>query len=53
MPALAVVRDPLIAGFEHGYADLDWSALGLVAADAAGLTTPGLVPATSNQRSVS
>jgi 3-hydroxyisobutyrate dehydrogenase-like beta-hydroxyacid dehydrogenase len=37
MPTLEVVRDRLIAGIEHGYADLDWSALGLVAADAAGL----------------
>jgi 3-hydroxyisobutyrate dehydrogenase-like beta-hydroxyacid dehydrogenase len=37
MPTLDVGRDRLIAGIDHGYADLDWSALGLVAADAAGL----------------
>ena len=37
MPTIAVVRDRLEAGIAHGYADLDWSALGLVAADAAGL----------------
>jgi hypothetical protein len=40
MPTLDVVRDRLIAGIDHGYADLDWSALGLVAADAAGLDPP-------------
>ncbi|MDB5702926.1 MAG: 3-hydroxyisobutyrate dehydrogenase [Sphingomonas bacterium] len=40
MPTLDVVRDRLIAGIEHGYAGLDLSALGLVAADAAGLDTP-------------
>jgi 3-hydroxyisobutyrate dehydrogenase-like beta-hydroxyacid dehydrogenase len=41
MPTLDVVRDRLIAGIAHGYADLDLSALGLVAADAAGLKGPG------------
>jgi 3-hydroxyisobutyrate dehydrogenase-like beta-hydroxyacid dehydrogenase len=40
MPSLVVVRDRLIAGIAHGYADLDWSALGLVAAEAAGLEAP-------------
>jgi 3-hydroxyisobutyrate dehydrogenase-like beta-hydroxyacid dehydrogenase len=40
MPTLDVVRDRLIAGIDHGYADLDWSALGLVAAEAAGLKAP-------------
>ncbi|MEA3040737.1 MAG: hypothetical protein QOC65_226 [Sphingomonadales bacterium] len=40
MPSLVVVRDRLIAGIEHGHADLDWSALGLVAAEAAGLEAP-------------
>jgi 3-hydroxyisobutyrate dehydrogenase-like beta-hydroxyacid dehydrogenase len=42
MPTLNVVRDRLIAGIDHGYAGLDWSALGLVAADAAGLKTPDI-----------
>lgn len=42
MPTLNVVRDRLIAGIAHGYANLDLSALGLVAADAAGLQTPGI-----------
>jgi 3-hydroxyisobutyrate dehydrogenase-like beta-hydroxyacid dehydrogenase len=37
MPTVSVVRDRLIAGIARGYADLDWSALGLVAADEAGL----------------
>jgi 3-hydroxyisobutyrate dehydrogenase-like beta-hydroxyacid dehydrogenase len=40
MPSLVVVRDRLIAGIAHGHADLDWSALGLVAAEAAGLEAP-------------
>jgi 3-hydroxyisobutyrate dehydrogenase-like beta-hydroxyacid dehydrogenase len=40
MPSVSVVRDRLIAGVARGYADLDWSALGLVAADESGLT-PG------------
>jgi 3-hydroxyisobutyrate dehydrogenase-like beta-hydroxyacid dehydrogenase len=38
MPSVSVVRDRLIAGMARGYADLDWSALGLVAAQEAGLT---------------
>ncbi|MDB5698100.1 MAG: hypothetical protein JWN69_904 [Alphaproteobacteria bacterium] len=40
MPTLNVVHDRLITGIDHGYGNLDWSALGLVAADAAGLTAP-------------
>jgi 3-hydroxyisobutyrate dehydrogenase-like beta-hydroxyacid dehydrogenase len=42
MPTLVVVRDRLMTGIEHGYADLDWSALGLIAADAAGLEAPSI-----------
>ena len=38
MPSVDVVRDRLIAGIARGYAGLDWSALGRVAADEAGLT---------------
>jgi 3-hydroxyisobutyrate dehydrogenase-like beta-hydroxyacid dehydrogenase len=38
MPSVSVVRDRLITGIARGYADLDWSALGLVAAQEAGLT---------------
>jgi len=38
MPSVSVVRDRLIAGIARGYAGLDWSALGRVAADEAGLT---------------
>jgi 3-hydroxyisobutyrate dehydrogenase-like beta-hydroxyacid dehydrogenase len=37
MPSVSVVRDRLITGIAHGYADLDWSALGLIAAEEAGL----------------
>lgn len=37
MPTLTVVRDRLQTGIARGYADFDWSALGLLAADEAGL----------------
>ena len=37
MPSVSVVRDRLIAGMARGYAELDWSALGLLAAEEAGL----------------
>jgi 3-hydroxyisobutyrate dehydrogenase-like beta-hydroxyacid dehydrogenase len=37
MPSVSVVRDRLITGIARGYSDLDWSALGLIAAEEAGL----------------
>jgi len=37
MPSVSVVRDRLIAGIARGYSDMDWSALGLLAAEEAGL----------------
>jgi 3-hydroxyisobutyrate dehydrogenase-like beta-hydroxyacid dehydrogenase len=37
MPSVNVVRDRLITGIARGYADLDWTALGLVAEEEAGL----------------
>jgi 3-hydroxyisobutyrate dehydrogenase-like beta-hydroxyacid dehydrogenase len=37
MPSVSVVRDRLITGIARGYADLDWTALGLIAAQEAGL----------------
>jgi 3-hydroxyisobutyrate dehydrogenase-like beta-hydroxyacid dehydrogenase len=40
MPSVDVVRDRLITGIARGYADLDWTALGLVAAEEAGLASP-------------
>jgi 3-hydroxyisobutyrate dehydrogenase-like beta-hydroxyacid dehydrogenase len=43
MPSVNVVRDRLITGIARGYADLDWTALGLVAAEEAGLTVTPLV----------
>jgi 3-hydroxyisobutyrate dehydrogenase-like beta-hydroxyacid dehydrogenase len=43
MPSVNVVRDRLITGIARGYADLDWTALGLVAAEEAGLNVPPLV----------
>jgi 3-hydroxyisobutyrate dehydrogenase-like beta-hydroxyacid dehydrogenase len=44
MPSVDVVRDRLITGIARGYADLDWSALGLIAAQEAGLNvTPSAI----------
>jgi 3-hydroxyisobutyrate dehydrogenase-like beta-hydroxyacid dehydrogenase len=37
MPSVSVVRDRMITGLAHGYGALDWSALGLIAAEAAGI----------------
>lgn len=36
-PSLSVVRDRLISGIARGYSDLDWSALGLLASEEAGV----------------
>jgi 3-hydroxyisobutyrate dehydrogenase-like beta-hydroxyacid dehydrogenase len=38
MPSVNVVRDRLITGIARGYGDLDWTALGLIAAEEAGLS---------------
>ena len=40
MPSVDVVRDRMLTGIARGYADLDWSALGLIAAQEAGLPGP-------------
>ena len=40
MPSVDVVRDRLITGIARGYGDLDWTALGLIAAEEAGLGAP-------------
>ena len=37
MPSVSVVRDRLITGIANGHAGIDWSALGLIAAEEAGL----------------
>jgi 3-hydroxyisobutyrate dehydrogenase-like beta-hydroxyacid dehydrogenase len=37
MPSVDVVRDRLITGIARGYDDLDWTALGLIAAEEAGI----------------
>jgi 3-hydroxyisobutyrate dehydrogenase-like beta-hydroxyacid dehydrogenase len=43
MPTVDVVRDRLITGIARGYADLDWTALGLIASEEAGLNvTPSV-----------
>ena len=41
MPSLSVVRDRLISGIARGYAARDWSALGMLAAEEAGLAIEG------------
>jgi len=38
MPSVSVVRDRLITGIARGYGELDWTALGLIAAEEAGLS---------------
>jgi 3-hydroxyisobutyrate dehydrogenase-like beta-hydroxyacid dehydrogenase len=40
MPSVDVVRDRLITGIARGYGGLDWTALGLIAAEEAGLCAP-------------
>jgi 3-hydroxyisobutyrate dehydrogenase-like beta-hydroxyacid dehydrogenase len=40
MPSVDVVRDRLITGIARGHGGLDWSALGLIAAEEAGLKVP-------------
>jgi len=37
MPSVSVVRDRMITAIARGYGDLDWTALGLIAAEEAGL----------------
>jgi 3-hydroxyisobutyrate dehydrogenase-like beta-hydroxyacid dehydrogenase len=37
MPSVSVVRDRLITAIARGYGDLDWTALGLIAAEEAGI----------------
>ena len=37
MPSVGIVRDRLVAGIARGYADLDWTALSLIAAEEAGI----------------
>ncbi len=44
MPSVSVVRDRLITGIARGYAGLDWTALGLIAAEEAGLHVAPPVP---------
>jgi 3-hydroxyisobutyrate dehydrogenase-like beta-hydroxyacid dehydrogenase len=39
MPSVGVVRDRMLTGIARGHADLDWTALGLIAAEEAGLSS--------------
>src|SRR5438552_2588903 len=43
IPSVNVVRDRLITGIARGYADLNWTALGLVATEEAGVNVTPLV----------
>jgi hypothetical protein len=36
MPSVGVVRDRMMTGIARGYGELDWTALGLIAAEEAG-----------------
>jgi 3-hydroxyisobutyrate dehydrogenase-like beta-hydroxyacid dehydrogenase len=45
MPSVGVVRDRLITGIARGYGGLDWTALGLIAAEEAGLSAVPAVAA--------
>jgi 3-hydroxyisobutyrate dehydrogenase-like beta-hydroxyacid dehydrogenase len=47
MPSVSVVRERLITGIARGYGELDWTALGLIAAEEAGLCAV-LEPAADN-----
>jgi len=38
MPSVSVVHDRLVTGIARGHADLDWTALGLIGAEEAGLS---------------
>ncbi|HEY6833767.1 MAG TPA: NAD(P)-dependent oxidoreductase [Pseudolabrys sp.] len=44
MPTISVVRDRLITGIARGYAGMDWTALGLIAGEDAGLGAGKLPP---------
>ena len=37
LPSVSVVRDRLLSGIVRGYGHLDWTALGLIAAEEAGV----------------
>ena len=45
MPSVGVVRDRMITGIARGHTELDWTALGLIAAEEAGIiSTPTITP---------
>jgi len=48
MPSVEVVRDRMTTGIAHGYGNLDWTALGLIAAEEAGLHGPQQPAATKD-----
>lgn len=44
MPSVSVVRDRLITGIARGYDDLDWTSLGLIAEEEAGISLAPRLP---------
>ena len=50
MPAASLVHDRLVATIARGWTELDWSALGLLAASDAGLPTTGCLPVNNSHR---
>jgi len=53
MPSVDVVRDRMITAIARGYADLDWTALALVAAEEAGLHGPPQAAVTQDRHAAS
>jgi 3-hydroxyisobutyrate dehydrogenase-like beta-hydroxyacid dehydrogenase len=53
MPSVDVVRDRMVTAIARGYADLDWTALGLIAAEEAGLRGPQQPAAMKNRPAAS
>jgi 3-hydroxyisobutyrate dehydrogenase-like beta-hydroxyacid dehydrogenase len=53
MPSVDVVRDRMVTAIARGYADLDWTALGLIAAEEAGLHGPQQPAAMKNRPAAS
>jgi 3-hydroxyisobutyrate dehydrogenase-like beta-hydroxyacid dehydrogenase len=45
VPSIGVVHDRLVAGIARGYGDLDWTALGLIAGEEAGIAQPAVMRA--------
>jgi 3-hydroxyisobutyrate dehydrogenase-like beta-hydroxyacid dehydrogenase len=53
MPSVGVVRDRMLTAIARGYAGLDWTALGLIAAEEAGLRSPATSQARQDEGATS